>query len=239
MPRPGSGRDTRRESVAKVWDATGVVTSLWSVKPDSDDPLVSQHVRRALAGDLESLAAVVERFTPLLLAQASYRLGTKLKRFADPEDVVNDVWARALPRLSTIEVREGRMTPVLVKFLSIALLRRVRDLFEKHVLGKKLAEAAEGVDTGDPLAALPAEQSGVVTRAVKKERQGLLAAAIDGLPPNDREVLVLRGIEMRTNQEVAAMLEIDADAASTRYRRALARLEESAPKSLLRDFMAD
>lgn len=230
-----------RPAIANEVCAPGLAESrLFAVKPDADDTMVSQHVRKALSGDLESLALVVERFTPLLLAQASYRLGSKLRRFVDPEDLVNDVWARVLPRLGSIEARETRMTPVLVKFLSIAMLRRVRDLFEKHVLGKAVASDPGGGDETESLAAtLPADQSGAVTRAIRKERNGLLQAAIEKLPAADREILVLRGIEQRSNQEVAGLLGIDADAASTRYRRALTRLGESAPKALLADFVPD
>ena len=55
------------------------------------------------------------------------------------------------------------------------------------------------------------------------------------MEPRDREVLVLRGIEQRENQEVAAQLGIDGDAASTRYRRALQRLRDRLPAVLSSD----
>ena len=54
------------------------------------------HVRRAISGDSQSLAWIVARLTPLLIAQAHYRLGTKLRTRYEPEDIVQDSFAVAL-----------------------------------------------------------------------------------------------------------------------------------------------
>ena len=78
-------------------------------------------VRRAKLGDHESLATLVEKLTPLLLAQARYRLGTSNTE-VDPDDVVQEVWARALPRLPELSDRDGRQTPVLLKDKQEALM---------------------------------------------------------------------------------------------------------------------
>ena len=70
--------------------------------------LTSLHVRRAADGDSESLGWVVARLSPLLLAQADYRLGPVLRSLYDPEDLVNDTWIVALPRLPELPARDGR-----------------------------------------------------------------------------------------------------------------------------------
>lgn len=203
----------------------------------ADDPLTSLHVRRALRGDAGSLAWVVTRFSPLLLAQARYRLGARLRQLYEPHDLVNDVWLRALPRLAGIDARDGRITPVVLRFLSTTLLNRVSDLFDKHLRGKPLTTAvsADASDTGT-LPALATESTAIVGRAVRSENGEALRRVLDELEPRDREVLVLRGIEQRDNREVAAQLGIDPDAASTRYRRALARVRERLPPALTADF---
>lgn len=46
------------------------------------------HVRRAIGGDHASMGWLVERFSPLLLLQAEYRLGRTLRGRFDPEDLV-------------------------------------------------------------------------------------------------------------------------------------------------------
>ena len=187
------------------------------------DDLTSLHVHRAVAGQAPSLQWVVQRFTPLVLAQARYRLGRSLRAWLEPADLVNDVWVRVLPHLGQLTPLGSRMTPALLQLLSTTLLRRVRDLYEKHIKGKPVA---------NELAELPLEQSGAVTAAVRAERQDALLQAIDALSSQDQEIVVLRGIEQRSNQEAAALLGIDADAASTRYRRALARLRSALPDSV-------
>ena len=95
------------------------------------DAVTTIHVQRAKHGDEASLDWVVRRFTPLLLAQARYRLGASLRTHYDPEDLVSEVWAIALPRLPDLTVRDGRATPVLVKFLATTLLFRVNSLMRK------------------------------------------------------------------------------------------------------------
>jgi RNA polymerase sigma-70 factor (ECF subfamily) len=47
-----------------------------------------------------------------------------------------------------------------------------------------------------------------------------------GLAENDREVLVMRNLELLSNHEVAQVLGIDPVAASQRYGRALLRLRK-------------
>src|SRR5262245_6482251 len=96
-------------------------------EPRGED-LTTLHLRAALRGDRAGLEWFVERFTPLLLAQASHRLGPELRRLTDPEDLVQDVWVRVLPRLAGLKPRDGRMTPVVLRFASSTLLNRLNSL---------------------------------------------------------------------------------------------------------------
>lgn len=192
--------------------------------PQGSDDATSLHVRRAADGDAPSLAWVIDRFTPLLRAQAAYRIGAALVRFVDAEDLVQDVWVRTLPKLGTLSPHEGRLTPVLVRYLSVTLLRRLKDLVHKHVTGKPPLD--------DGMSALLTDRSGVVTQAMRRERRDELQHVLGELDAGDREVLVLRGIEQRGNAEVAALLGIPPNTAAVRYRRALARVRERWPLPL-------
>lgn len=195
--------------------------------PVSD--LTSLHARGAVAGDAASTAWLVQRLSPLLLAQAGYRLGRSLRAHCDPADLVQDVWVRALPHLAGLQPQGGRLTPVLLRYLGVTLLHRVRDLMEKHVLGKPGAVPADGSRGPD----LADDHTGVVRGVLRQERVHAVQDLLATMDARDREVLVLRGIEQRPNAEVAALLGIGADAASMRYTRALARLREVVPADLV------
>lgn len=207
------------------------------------DDRTTLHVRRAEAGDPASLEWVVTRFSPLLLAQAAYRLGPRLRPLYDPEDVVNDVWAVALPRFRELSEREGRATPVLLRFLATTLLYRVNDLVSRHISRGAgpvaRAEAGGGGPTTDPVARLLDERSSVVSRLVKREALGAVLAGLEELEPLDRQILILRGIEQASNQTAALLLGIEPKAASMRYARALARLRSRLPDSLFDELSPD
>lgn len=187
----------------------------------------SIHARRAIEGDAESLAWLVERLSPFLLVQAGLRLGPRLRERHPPEDVVADVWAILLPRLGTIMAREGALSRVVVRYASTVLLHRVMDLVRAaaHRRTSPIPDEAEAP-------ALSQAQSGVVSRAVRAERQARVREALEALPLPDREILIYRGLEQRPLAEVATQLGITANAAAVRYHRALHRLREVLPGTL-------
>ncbi len=188
-------------------------------------------VRRAIDGDIDSLGWIVEHFSPLLLAQARYRLARHLAGIYDPEDLVQDVWVTAIHKLDQLQSRDRRMTPVLLKFLSHVLLNHYRNLLHKHVHGKPLRVELEGSGT-NPLE-LTVEQTGVLARAVRSELTSRVLACIDGLSEADREIVVLRGIEQCSNRDAALALGIREGTVAVRYHRALQRLREAMPASIM------
>jgi RNA polymerase sigma-70 factor (ECF subfamily) len=199
------------------------------------------HVQRAKHGDGASLDWVVRRFTPLLLAQARYRLGASLRAHYDPEDLVSEVWAIALPRLPDLRVRDGRATPVLVKFLATTLLFRANSLMRKLAArsarqGPVDPNAERDVDLA---AALPDDTSGIVTNAVRREMEGAVAKALGGLDAADREIVLLRAVEQVSNKTVAVLLGIEPNAASKRYQRALEKLRARVSGSVFDDFSTE
>jgi RNA polymerase sigma-70 factor (ECF subfamily) len=209
--------------------------------PGADPALVtSYHVRRARGGDRESLDWLIERFSPLLRAAAEYRLTKSLRRLYDPEDIVNDVWATALPRLPELSPRDERYTPVLMKFLSTTLLYKVRNLVEKHIRGKPPREEARGPRgedaSGDPLDRLAAGGTGVASRLGREETRDLVAASLAKLDPRDREIIVLRGIEQHPYREIAAIVGDDPAVLAVRYQRALEKLRRALPGSVYEEF---
>jgi len=207
-------------------DSETVAAAAGSDRAGTSDPLTTLHVRRARAGDADSLAWVVERFTPLLLAQARYRLGPTLARAHEPADLVQDVWAVALAALPKLEGRAERATPTLVAFLSRTLLLRVAELARRRI---RRAGREGAPEAPDPLAACAAETRGVLTRLAGDEAIERVREAIESLPDADREVLILRGFEQHENHVAARLLGQTPNAVSLRYNRALERLRQMLP----------
>jgi RNA polymerase sigma factor (sigma-70 family) len=202
---------------------------------DEDEVLsvtqTSFHVRRAIDGDGESLGWIVERLSPLLRMQAEYRIPERLRSLYDPQDVVADVWLAAMPKLGSLSARSDRWTPVLVRYLSTAVLRRVNELYRKHLLNKPLREAVPE-ESSVGLNALPAPVSGAITRAERGETQAAVREAIEGLEAKEREIVILRGIEQLTNLEASDFLGETPGTLAMRYHRAMARLRARIPRSV-------
>lgn len=219
--------------------------------PPSDDPHdrseipggeTSRLVRAARGGDQDSLGRLVSRLTPLLMAQAEYRLGRQLRRHLDPEDLVADVWAVSLPRLATLAAPDGREVPVLLRFLGTTLVYRVNNLARKLLRADAaLAETdlAESDRSEAFLPGVPDEVSGVVTRAIAAERRSQVAVALDELDPIDRQVVVLRGVEQCPSEVAGALMGMSANTVSHRYRRALEKLRARLPASVFEDLLSD
>ncbi len=212
------------------------------VEGNPDDPAftTSLHVRRAREGSGESLAWIVERFSPLLFANAKYRLGSRLRTYYDPEDLVNDVWVTALPKLRDLPARDGRYTPVLLKFLSTTLFNKVSNLIQKHIQGKpKRQRRSPGDEDSGGRAtvdSLPAPVAGVITRIAREEVGALVLKSLDDLDPDAREIIILRGIEQHPYDEISTVLGgVAPKTLSARYRRALEKLRDRLPGTIFEE----
>jgi RNA polymerase sigma factor (sigma-70 family) len=198
--------------------------------------LTSLHISQATKQDRTSTAWLVARFTPLLLCQARYRMPPSLRRYCDPEDVVADVWMALLPALPQLAPSQGSFARGLLALASTILIRRVRDLLEKHVVNKPQPQAS-GSRTGaaNPADDLAASQRGVVSHVIAEEQGGLLWTLLNELPLEDQQIMVLRGIEGLSHQAVADRTGLSAGNVAVRYHRLMTRLKERLPSSVLDD----
>jgi RNA polymerase sigma factor (sigma-70 family) len=207
-----------------------------SETPSRGDQLTSLHITRAITNDRESVAWLVSRFTPLLLCQAHQRIAPALRRHCDPDDVVADVWMVVLNTLPSLAPAEDSMTKGLLRFASTVLIRRVRDLLEKHVINKPPTYSLSSPDLPD--AQVTDDTRNVVNHVLAGELKGAVWASINELGREDREVLVLHGIEGRPYKEVGARIGLTPAHSAVRYHRAIKRLREQIPASVFDD-MAD
>jgi RNA polymerase sigma factor (sigma-70 family) len=200
-----------------------------------DQDQTSLFVRQAVAGETAAVEWLVGHFQPLVEAQVRLRLrghGTT----QDVEDLAAEVWMVTLRHLGDLQARAGRLTPVLVSYLGTTVLQTCNNFLRKrarqHLQGAGDDSAAPGVS------ALPAETLGVVTRAVQRDLGVAVARCLDELSDDKREVLVLRLMEQRSNQEIGALLDLPPNTIAVRYKRALEELRRVLPGELYADIAA-
>lgn len=161
----------------------------------------------------------------MLVASARMHLRRARAVRLEPEELVHEVWAIAIEKLDRIEARNGRCTPVLLTFLATTMQLRWKSLLREALKDPHRALATS--------MALPDDTAGVVTRALRDEQTRELLAAIDRLPAGDRELVVMRGIEQVPNHEVAIILGESPNTLAKRYGRALERLRNMMPGTVL------
>ena len=159
------------------------------------------------------------RFDALVLPHldAAYNLARWLTRDThDAEDVVQDACIRALKYIGSLEGGDARGW-----FLKI-----VRNAFYDWLGRNRPAEVVndenEAVDAAvDPLAISP-EQA-----AMRKAELRMLADAVEELPLQYREVLILRELEELSYKEIARVADIPIGTVMSRLARARGLLQRS------------
>lgn len=206
---------------------SGTETGNGSAMPS--DEITSLHVRRAVDGNQASVSWLVERLNPLLLMQARWRMRGQLAGICEPADLVQEAWIVLLPRLPELEHRDGRLTPVLLRFLTSSIVRKLHNLLRREAR-RRIHNGNDDDNRSDPDPIHPA--TGVVSGIVRGERQCQVRDALDSLTADDRAAIVMRGIEQQELPNVAAHFGVTVKAMSKRYTRALARLRERLPESV-------
>jgi RNA polymerase sigma factor (sigma-70 family) len=189
--------------------------------------LTSFHAQRAAQGERDSLAWLVAHFQPLVAAQVRMRLGARAQA-QDVEDVCAEVWLVMLRRMSTLAPRDGRWAPVVARFLGTTALQTCNNHLRSRVRRGGTASAAD-TSAVRPEDALAAETRGVLTRAVEADLGVAVRNALERLSQDQREVLVLRLLEQRSNQEIAGILGVPANTVAVRYKRAIEELKARLP----------
>jgi RNA polymerase sigma-70 factor, ECF subfamily len=209
--------------------------------PDEpEDDVTSRHIRGAIGGAHASVAWLVERFDPCLAAMAEYHLAGRLRRIADPEDLVMETWAVVLRKLPELRFDPASSTRGFLAFLTTTLRHHVQNLLRKSI--RRLQKGDPGAWADPPASAvldsLPADITHVTRKARQSEARERFAAALRELDPKDREVVVLRGLEQVSNQEAASLLGIEEGTLAVRYHRALKKLAERLPDSVFAELVA-
>ena len=202
----------------------GTMTQPRNERPEAAALAAAGALRGAALGDL------LERHRRRLLKMVHLRMDPHLKTRVGASDVLQEAYVEINERIDDY-VENPRMPFFL--WLRFITAQRLVALHRHHV-GAQKRDVRRQVDEGLPSASTPALVDQLLasgtspTQGVAREEIRIrMAAALDHMKTEDREILVLRHFEELSNAETAEELGIEQPAASKRYVRALRRLREA------------
>jgi len=156
-------------------------------------------VGQTLGGDQHAFARLVERYSGVVFGIAMAHLRNR----SDAEDITQDVFLCAYRALDTLKDRGrfGRWLTVMTRNRCLNVLQRQ----SRRVLASEQ---------------LQRDARPVVPRPEREELHRLLRGQIDDLPPETREILLLRYFSGKKVRELAKLLGISRSAAAKRLQRA-------------------
>lgn len=207
-PSPGGGRDPPRARPA-------------------EDSITRDLVRAARDGDEATFAALYERLAPSLYGWAVLRIPDELAGWVEPDDLLQDVWVRALGAFARYDPERGPFRPWLFGVAKHVLL----DALRRHrVRVRPSQEPArdEGGEGGSRarLSQVPGEGTAISRRIARREDVATFLAEVAALAEPDRDLLVHHGLEGLTLEQTGRRLGIGRDAAHKRWQRLRRRLRE-------------
>jgi RNA polymerase sigma-70 factor (ECF subfamily) len=184
-------------------------------------------VRARQQGEVGPLVDVYRGYLKTL---ARVQLGGRLPQKLDASDVVQEVLLRVHRRFQQFQgTTEQEFLAWLRKVLASVISNLLRQFYGtrrravtvERVIGRQLDEASHVLNR----ALLDSEPS-PSEQLVRKERAVLLADALERLPEDYRDVILLRHVEQLTFPEIAARMKRSVDSVKKLWPRALARLRQ-------------
>jgi RNA polymerase sigma-70 factor (ECF subfamily) len=189
-----------------------------------------QMIVDAKAGNEQALGDLLSLYRNYLRLLARVEIGQRLQGKVDPSDVVQETFLEAHRHFPGFE---GGKEPQFVQWLRRILAGRVahlvrhyfgtqgRDIRLEEQIAANLDRSSHAI--GRELAANGASPS---ANASAREHAVLLADALQELPPDYREVIILRNFEQMRFQDIATQMGRSQDSVEKLWLRALIRLKQ-------------
>lgn len=189
-----------------------------------------QMLSLAIAGDGEALGRVLELFRNYLRLLARDQIDRRLRGKVDPSDVVQDTFLYAYQAFAGFRgTTEAEMLGWLRRILASKLkdlVRRFcetqrRDVGLERRLGEELDRTSQFVQK------LAAAEGSPSRKASSREQAVLVADAVAELPPDYRDVIMLRHMRELTFPEIARRMERSEASVKNLWVRAVRQLRRS------------
>lgn len=184
-------------------------------------------IPRARSGDSSALGELLDRHRDQLRLLADRDLSERLQRRVDASDVVQQTFLIAH---RAFEQFRGETDPELIAWLRTILNQNVQEAVRRHIhaqhrsLQHEVSIQSAGTTSlpFDPPASDPTPSE----RVARSESTAELLAALDSLPPDQREAVRLKHLDGRSLAEIAAALSKTEAAVAGLLRRGIAALKQ-------------
>ncbi len=191
----------------------------------ADEPAFEATLTNCLAdaaqrGDTERFSELYARVAPRLHVWADLRLPAWVRCNVEPDDIVQEIWARAIIKFHEFDSARAPFGGWLIGFA-----RRVLAEF----LRRGIAQQGEGGGNRITLTnfdQLPDRATTIMRRVARKSDGEILARRVRELEQADQLLLRLRVLEDLTHEEVARELKITPAAARKKWQRLRERLKK-------------
>ena len=187
-------------------------------------------LHQARAGDEAARGRLLELYRNYLRFMARALISQPLQARLDASDVVQETFLKAYREFTGFL---GSSEPELVAWLRQILVRTVADQVKRHRARGRDYRREEPLEAvldrssavfQERLAARLSSPSG---HAIRREQAVVLADALETLPPDYREVFVLRILEHVPIEEIAARMNRSVNAVRKLWTRAMVALEKA------------
>lgn len=200
--------------------------------PIDRDAMTSRLVHDARAGDTASFAALYQKIAPAIFAWSNLRLPRHLRAWIEPEEIVQEVWVRALDRFHTYDPDRAPFRVWVFRIAGNTLLELMRKVSRQ--LRVQPAEGGTNSARLLPMEHVPDDVTTVSRRISRSEGLRAFMDAVDQLEEDDKRLLLYRGLEGLPHVQVAERLGISVEAVHKRWQRLRNRFENSTlPQTLL------
>lgn len=185
-------------------------------------------LRQAREGNDSALGQLLEHYRAYLALLARLQLDTRLQVKADAEDLVQETFLKAHREFAQFRGSSEKEWVVwlrqILAFELAHLVRRFygskrRDIKLERAMEEALDQSSSALDRG-----FVDSKSSPSKQAAHREQSVLLADALDQLPPDYREVMILSHLQGLSFPEVARRMQRTLDSVKNLWARALVKL---------------
>jgi RNA polymerase sigma-70 factor (ECF subfamily) len=185
----------------------------------------------AKGGDSVALGRLLEWYRNYMGLLVRLQVGRRLRSKVDVEDLLQEIWLEIHRKISLFRGGSEREFLTWVRRVIGSILAnqirhyigtKGRDLRLERALADELDQSSRALN-----ASLVAQQSSPSQQAVRREQAVLLADALQNLPDDYREVIILRQLEGLSFPDVARQMGRTEDSVKNVWLRALARLRHT------------